>query len=121
MAVLVAVGAVSGTLLSFEMGLLWPGLMGKFGGAIGIPFSVEGIFFLLEAVFVAIYLFRLGSPTSVAALLVVGACGALGDLRRMVGRRRQLVDEPTGRLQTQPRPRLPDQPVRRLLQQRLVV
>ena len=57
MAVLVAVGAVSGTLLSFEMGLLWPGLMGKFGGAIGIPFSVEGIFFLIEAVFVAIYLF----------------------------------------------------------------
>ncbi len=57
MAVLVAVGAVSGTLLSFEMGLLWPGLMGTFGGAIGIPFSIEGIFFLLEAVFVAIYLF----------------------------------------------------------------
>lgn len=57
MAIFVAVGAVSGTLLSFEMGLLWPGLMGKFGGAIGIPFSIEGIFFLLEAVFVAIYLF----------------------------------------------------------------
>ncbi|HTX01631.1 MAG TPA: cytochrome ubiquinol oxidase subunit I, partial [Acidimicrobiales bacterium] len=57
MAVLVAVGAVSGTLLSFEMGLLWPGLMGRFGGAIGIPFSIEGIFFLIEAVFVAIYLF----------------------------------------------------------------
>jgi cytochrome d ubiquinol oxidase subunit I len=57
MAVLVAVGAVSGTLLSFEMGLLWPGLMGKFGGAIGIPFSIEGIFFLIEAVFVSIYLF----------------------------------------------------------------
>jgi cytochrome bd ubiquinol oxidase subunit I len=56
MAILVAVGAVSGTLLSFEMGLLWPGLMGRFGSAIGIPFSVEGIFFLLEAVFVAIYL-----------------------------------------------------------------
>jgi len=57
MGVLVAVGAVSGTLLSFEMGLLWPGLMGRFGAAIGIPFSIEGIFFLLEAVFVAIYLF----------------------------------------------------------------
>lgn len=57
MAVMVAVGAVSGTLLSFEMGLLWPGLMGRFGSAIGIPFSIEGIFFLLEAVFVAIYLY----------------------------------------------------------------
>jgi cytochrome d ubiquinol oxidase subunit I len=57
MAVLVAVGAVSGTVLSFDMGLLWPGLMGRFGSVIGIPFSFEGIFFLLEAVFTAIYLY----------------------------------------------------------------
>jgi cytochrome d ubiquinol oxidase subunit I len=57
MALLVAVGAVSGTLLSFEMGLLWPGLMGRFGSTIGIPFSIEGIFFLLEAIFVSIYLY----------------------------------------------------------------
>jgi len=57
LAVLVAVGAVTGTVLSFEMGLLWPGLMGRFGAAIGIPFSFEGIFFLLEAVFTSIYLF----------------------------------------------------------------
>jgi cytochrome d ubiquinol oxidase subunit I len=56
MAVLVAVGAVSGTVLSFDMGLLWPGLMGRYGAAIGIPFSFEGISFLLEAVFTAIYL-----------------------------------------------------------------
>jgi cytochrome d ubiquinol oxidase subunit I len=45
MAVLVAVGAVSGTVLPFDMGLLWPGLMGRYGSAIGIPFSFEGIFF----------------------------------------------------------------------------
>jgi cytochrome d ubiquinol oxidase subunit I len=51
------VGAVSGTVLSFDMGLLWPGLMGTYGSAIGIPFSFEGIFFLLEAVFTAIYLY----------------------------------------------------------------
>lgn len=57
MAVLVAVGAVSGTVLSFDMGLLWPGLMGPFGSAIGIPFAFEGIFFLLEAVFTAIYMY----------------------------------------------------------------
>jgi cytochrome bd ubiquinol oxidase subunit I len=57
MAVLVAVGAVSGTVLSYEMGLLWPGLMGKFGAAIGIPFSLEGIFFFLEAIFVGVYLY----------------------------------------------------------------
>ena len=54
---LFAVGAVSGTVLSFEMGLLWPGLMGRFGAAYGIPFAVEGIFFFLEAIFVAIYIY----------------------------------------------------------------
>jgi cytochrome d ubiquinol oxidase subunit I len=55
--VLVAVGAVTGTVLSFEMGLLWPGLMRTYGGVIGLPFSVEGIFFFLEAIFVGIYLY----------------------------------------------------------------
>jgi cytochrome bd ubiquinol oxidase subunit I len=57
MAVLVAVGAVSGTVLSYEMGLLWPGLMGRFGAAVGFPFSMEGIFFFLEAIFVGVYLY----------------------------------------------------------------
>ncbi len=56
-AVLFAVGAVSGTVLSFEMGLLWPGLMSRYGAAYGIPFAVEGIFFFLEAIFVAIYIY----------------------------------------------------------------
>jgi cytochrome bd ubiquinol oxidase subunit I len=55
--VLVAVGAVTGTVLSFEMGLLWPGLMRRYGSVIGFPFSVEGIFFFLEAIFTAIYLY----------------------------------------------------------------
>ena len=41
----------------FEMGLLWPGLMGRFGAAYGIPFAVEGLFFFLEAIFVAIYIY----------------------------------------------------------------
>jgi cytochrome d ubiquinol oxidase subunit I len=57
MAVLVAVGAVSGTVLSYEMGLLWPGMESRFGAAIGFPFSVEGIFFFLEAIFVGVYLY----------------------------------------------------------------
>ena len=39
----VAVGAVSGTVLSFEMGLLWPGLMGRFGDVTGLPFAIEGL------------------------------------------------------------------------------
>lgn len=56
-AVLFAVGAVSGTVLSFELGLLWPGLMGRYGAAYGIPFAVEGIFFFLEAIFIAIYIY----------------------------------------------------------------
>lgn len=56
-AVLFAVGAVSGTVLSFEMGLLWPGLMSRYGAAYGVPFAVEGIFFFLEAIFVAIYIY----------------------------------------------------------------
>jgi len=57
MAVTFAVGAVTGTVLSFEMGLLWPVLMGRFGGAFGIPFAIEGLFFFLEAIFIAIYIY----------------------------------------------------------------
>lgn len=55
--VLVAVGAVTGTVLSFEMGLLWPGLMRRYGSVIGLPFALEGIFFFLEAIFTGIYLY----------------------------------------------------------------
>src|SRR5215210_3235441 len=55
--VLFAVGAVSGTVLSFELGLLWPGLMGRYGAAFGIPFAVEGLFFFVEAIFGAIYIY----------------------------------------------------------------
>ena len=55
--VLFAVGAVSGTVLTFEMGLLWPGLMSRFGDAYGIPFAIEGLFFFLEAIFIAIYVY----------------------------------------------------------------
>ncbi len=57
MGVLFAVGAVSGTILSFEMGLLWPGLMGPFGEVIGLPFALEGYAFFLEAIFLGIYLY----------------------------------------------------------------
>ena len=56
-AVLFAVGAVSGTVLSFEMGIMWPGMMGTFGDVIGLPFALEGIFFFLEAIFLGIYLY----------------------------------------------------------------
>src|ERR1700743_840304 len=45
MGVLIAVGAVTGTVLSFEMGLLWPGLMRQYGSVLGFPFAIEGLFF----------------------------------------------------------------------------
>ncbi len=57
MAVTFAVGAVTGTVLSFEFGLLWPEFMGQWGAAFGVPFAFEGIFFFAEAVFISIYIF----------------------------------------------------------------
>jgi cytochrome d ubiquinol oxidase subunit I len=57
MAVTFAVGAVTGTVLSFELGLLWPRFMGRWGEAFGVPFAFEGLFFFTEAVFVSIYIF----------------------------------------------------------------
>lgn len=54
--VLFAVGAVSGTILSFEMGILWPRLMGEFGAVLGLPFALEGFAFFIEAIFLGIYL-----------------------------------------------------------------
>jgi cytochrome bd ubiquinol oxidase subunit I len=56
-AVLFAVGAVSGTVLSFELGLLWPAFMELAGPIIGMPFSLEGFAFFVEAVFLGIYLY----------------------------------------------------------------
>ena len=56
-AVTFAVGAVTGTVLSFEFGLLWPAFTGQFGEVFGILFGIEGIFFFLEAIFIAIYIF----------------------------------------------------------------
>jgi cytochrome bd ubiquinol oxidase subunit I len=57
MAVTFAVGAVTGTVLSFEFGLLWPRFMGQWGEVFGVPFAFEGLFFFTEAIFIAIYLF----------------------------------------------------------------
>jgi cytochrome bd ubiquinol oxidase subunit I len=57
MAVTFAVGAVTGTVLSFEFGLLWPKFMERFGDAFGIAFAIEGLFFFTEAIFLAIYIY----------------------------------------------------------------
>jgi len=53
-AILFAVGAVSGTVLSFELGLLWPAFMGTYGEVIGLPFALEGTAFFTEAVFLGL-------------------------------------------------------------------
>ena len=57
MAVTFAVGAVTGTVLSFEFGLLWPKFMAQWGEVFGVPFGFEGIFFFTEAIFISIYIF----------------------------------------------------------------
>ncbi len=56
-AILFAVGAVSGTVLSFELGLLWPAFMEYAGAIIGMPFSLEGFAFFTEAIFLGVYLY----------------------------------------------------------------
>src|SRR5881296_1554380 len=56
-AILFAVGAVSGTVLSFELGLLWPKFMEHAGAIIGMPFSLEGFAFFTEAIFLGLFLY----------------------------------------------------------------
>ncbi|HEY4303670.1 MAG TPA: cytochrome ubiquinol oxidase subunit I [Gemmatimonadaceae bacterium] len=75
-AVLFAVGAVSGTVLSFELGLLWPRFMKLAGPIIGIPFSLEGFAFFTEAIFLGIYLYG-WEKISPRAHLVAGVIVAL--------------------------------------------
>jgi len=81
MGVLFAAGAVSGTLLSFEMGILWPGLMGPFGEIFGFPFLLEGFAFFVEAIFVGVYLFgwsRMSPRAHMLSALPMVASGAAG-------------------------------------------
>lgn len=82
-AILFAVGAVSGTVLSFELGLLWPRFMEKAGAIIGMPFSLEGFAFFLEAIFIGIYLYGWDRVRPVAhwvsgvAVLISGSASAV--------------------------------------------
>jgi cytochrome d ubiquinol oxidase subunit I len=57
MLILFAVGVITGTILSFELGLLWPEFMSNFGGVFGVAFALEGVSFFLEAIFIAIYVY----------------------------------------------------------------
>ena len=82
-AILFAVGAVSGTVLSFELGLLWPRFMSLAGPVIGIPFSLEGFAFFTEAIFLGVYLYgwdRVSPAAHLLAGLVVAISGAASAL-----------------------------------------
>jgi cytochrome d ubiquinol oxidase subunit I len=81
--ILFAVGAVSGTVLSFELGLLWPGFMRFAGGIIGMPFSLEGFAFFTEGIFLGIYLYgweRVPRRAHFISGLVVAFSGAISGL-----------------------------------------
>src|ERR1700677_2095646 len=115
--VLVAVGAVTGTVLSFEMGLLWPGLMRTYGAVLGVPFGFEGIFFFLEAIFTGIYLYgwqRLPRWVHFWARLPLPVHRAR---RRGRGDGRELVDEPAGGVHAAGRDSGGGRPVAGVLQQ----
>jgi cytochrome d ubiquinol oxidase subunit I len=78
-AILFAVGAVSGTVLSFELGLLWPSFMAFAGPVIGMPFSLEGFAFFLEAIFIGVYLYgwdRISPRAHLLAGVLVAVSGA---------------------------------------------
>ena len=95
-AVTFAVGAVTGTVLSFEFGLLWPEFSGDASAGSGGAVTIEGIFFFLEAIFLTIYIFgwkscRAGSTSRRRAGRDLQIGGAFS------GCRRQLLDEPQPR------------------------
>jgi cytochrome d ubiquinol oxidase subunit I len=83
MIALFAVGVVTGTILSFELGLLWPNFMATFGGVFGLAFGLEGFSFFLEAIFIAIYVYgwdRMAPRTHLLCgvpLVIAGLTGSL--------------------------------------------
>ncbi|HEY6737878.1 MAG TPA: cytochrome ubiquinol oxidase subunit I [Actinopolymorphaceae bacterium] len=94
MLILFAVGVVTGTILSFELGLLWPRFMESYGEVFGMAFALEGVSFFTEAIFIAIYVYgwdRLpprfhfvsGIPIVLAgatgSLMVIGVNGWMND------------------------------------------
>lgn len=83
MIILFAVGAVSGTILSFELGILWPNWMAVFGNVFGLAFTLEGFAFFIEAIFITIYLYtwdRLPPRIHFLTALPIVIAGHLGAL-----------------------------------------
>ncbi|MGZ6581941.1 MAG: cytochrome ubiquinol oxidase subunit I [Gaiellaceae bacterium] len=80
---LFAVGVVTGTILSFELGLLWPNFMSTFGGVFGLGFAIEGFSFFLEAIFIGIYAYswnRLSPRTHFLTGIPIAIAGLTGSL-----------------------------------------
>ena len=97
MLILFAVGVVTGTILSFEMGLLWPAFMADFGEVFGLAFALEGISFFVEAIFIAIYVYgwdRLSPRAHFLAGLPIAVAGVTGSL--MVISVNGWMNHPTG-------------------------
>jgi cytochrome bd ubiquinol oxidase subunit I len=97
MLILFAVGVVTGTILSFEMGLLWPEFMATFGEVFGLAFGIEGFSFFLEAIFIAIYVYgwdRLPDRVHFAAGVPIVLTGISGSM--MVISVNGWMNNPTG-------------------------
>jgi cytochrome bd ubiquinol oxidase subunit I len=97
MLILFAIGVVTGTILSFEMGLLWPEFMATFGDVFGLAFGIEGFSFFMEAIFIAIYVYgweRLPPRTHFAVGAPVILAGFTGSF--MVISVNGWMNQPTG-------------------------
>jgi cytochrome bd ubiquinol oxidase subunit I len=83
MVALFAVGVVTGTILSFEMGLLWPSFTATFGSVFGLGFAIEGFSFFMEAIFIGIYVYgwdRLSPRAHFASGIPIALAGFTGSL-----------------------------------------
>src|SRR5688500_7992189 len=83
MAALFAAGVVTGTILSFEMGLLWPNFMATYGEVFGLGFALEGFSFFLEAIFIGVYLYgwdRLSPRAHLLSGVPIVVAGITGSL-----------------------------------------
>src|SRR5438270_12876508 len=83
MVALFAVGVITGTILSFEMGLLWPNFTATFGSVFGLGFAIEGFSFFMEAIFIGIYIYgwdRLSRRAHLLSGIPIAIAGFLGSL-----------------------------------------
>src|SRR5882672_1536639 len=97
MVALFAVGVITGTILSFEMGLLWPNFTATFGGVFGLGFAIEGFSFFLEAIFIGIYVYgwdRLSPRAHFLSGIPIAISGVTGSL--MVIAVNAWMNHPTG-------------------------